>query len=849
MFLHTLAKLRARHRNCGVSKRSSRSPLRVEPLEDRRLMTVTPLNYISNGGAVTVDISADHLSYEVRNNSNAVVASQLIANTSEIDIQGSLSTSNELVLNFGNALSQPTAVTYSAVDHTQGSIFIANGSGPSLTIDYALFDSAIDSIVDELGAANRNFLFKDDGTNPETITLAAGSSSGSMQLGATNALPVAFLNPTTSLSITEQGLLADTISLASVDANYTGSLIVTGGNELVDVEPTAFKGSLTINAGGSAGSVIDIAPSSLSITGNATFLASLIAMNATTFTSTGNQTYGAPLALDTTPITLTSSGGNIMFSRNVDGASDLTVNAQAVTFADTVGATNALKSLTVNAGTIQFASPPTTSGAQNFSDPTPASLSGSVYVDANDNGVFDTGETALAGVVVTLTGTNDLGIAVSLTATTAANGSYSFISLRPGTYTLTETLPANFLTGTDTVGSQGGTLGSGVIASIALTNGIVGTANNFAELVPASLSGYVYVDANNNGSADAGEPTIAGAVVKLTGTNDQGNAVSLTATTGVNGSYSFINLRPGTYTLTETRPNGYTDGTLSVGSQGGTAGVRSISGIAVVSGTNGQNNNFANLAPASLSGAVFVDSNDNGTFDTGETGIAGVTITLAGTDTHGNAVNLTTTTGTGGAYQFTNLVPGTYSLSETEPSGFLPGTDAIGSQGGNVVGGVLSNIQVALGAIGIHNNFAELQPASLSGFAYVDANANGRFDSGETPLAGVSLVLTGSDDQGNAISLTTATGSNGSYTFGNLRPGNYSISEAQLSGYVSGAASIGSQANGTAGSSTISAITLTSGTSGTHWDRLRQPAPAARSRANRRPERLVQSSRHHVGRK
>ena len=55
----------------------------------------------------------------------------------------------------------------------------------------------------------------------------------------------------------------------------------------------------------------------------------------------------------------------------------------------------------------------------------PASLSGYVYVDANNNGVFDAGETPIAGVTLTLLDAN--GKSTGKTATTDANG---LLSLR-----------------------------------------------------------------------------------------------------------------------------------------------------------------------------------------------------------------------------------------------------------------------------------------------------------------------------------------------------------------------------------------------------------------------------------
>jgi hypothetical protein len=89
---------------------------------------------------------------------------------------------------------------------------------------------------------------------------------------------------------------------------------------------------------------------------------------------------------------------------------------------------------------------------------TPASLSGFVFEDFNDDGQLDFGEKGLSGVPITLTGTDDLGNPVNLTQQTDASGSYLFLNLRPGNYYLTETQPAGYLQGIDTVGTAGGSL-------------------------------------------------------------------------------------------------------------------------------------------------------------------------------------------------------------------------------------------------------------------------------------------------------------------------------------------------------------------------------------------------------
>src|SRR3954463_15719003 len=61
--------------------------------------------------------------------------------------------------------------------------------------------------------------------------------------------------------------------------------------------------------------------------------------------------------------------------------------------------------------------------AADFGEIKPGCISGTVFVDANNNGAIDVGEKRLSNVLITLTGTNDQG-AVSLTLRTDANGNY-----------------------------------------------------------------------------------------------------------------------------------------------------------------------------------------------------------------------------------------------------------------------------------------------------------------------------------------------------------------------------------------------------------------------------------------
>jgi hypothetical protein len=91
-------------------------------------------------------------------------------------------------------------------------------------------------------------------------------------------------------------------------------------------------------------------------------------------------------------------------------------------------------------------------------------------------------------------------------------------------------------------------------------NAVLGTSTaqgTIVDVPPAGISGYVYVDLNNNGLKDANETGIGGVIV--TATNSLTGA-SQSVLTNADGSYTLVGLIPGTYTLTETQPGFYSDG-------------------------------------------------------------------------------------------------------------------------------------------------------------------------------------------------------------------------------------------------------------------------------------------------
>jgi uncharacterized surface anchored protein len=175
----------------------------------------------------------------------------------------------------------------------------------------------------------------------------------------------------------------------------------------------------------------------------------------------------------------------------------------------------------------------------------------------------------------------------------------------------------------------------------------------------ATVSGLVFVDSNGDSSDDPGDPGLAGVTVTLLNqygdpvTNLAGSTVSSTITTS-DGSFSFGNLPDGTFTAVFSNPpTGYslesTTETITVPGSGSTVSV----------GAN---------QPNTISGTVFVDTNQDGVQDNGESGLAGVNVTIL--DQKGNTVG-TATSNSNGSYSVVGLAPGTYSAQFAAPSGYL----------------------------------------------------------------------------------------------------------------------------------------------------------------------------------
>ncbi|MEI6605402.1 MAG: SdrD B-like domain-containing protein, partial [Verrucomicrobiota bacterium] len=397
----------------------------------------------------------------------------------------------------------------------------------------------------------------------------------------------------------------------------------------------------------------------------------------------------------------------------------------------------------------------------------PAAIGNYLWVDSNGNGLQDETGTGLANVEVILTITYPNGAITTLKTFTDSTGHYTYdnllqdenytqggggsmpsfvVSVAPNQDALAAYSQTHIGVGSNSRLDSGNPLGTTANPLKGLIN-VTGASSPstmptydfgyFPTSELLSLGNRLWLDSNNNGIMDTGEPGLANVQVDLI--DSTGVTVQATTYTDASGYYRFDGLLPGNYFVHIPAANW----TGITGSPGGS-----------LDGTTPLANYHSSLGCATAvqtSGTAAVGGIDHGVDNASpETnGISSLVIALAA----GNQPTGDTDSGATGA----------------------------GSHGPN--GDARDNLAVDFGLFAY---------ASMGDFVWNDTNANGIQDSGETGLAGVLVnlyrpgfgpdgIAGNADDSNPVASQTTPTG--GAFSFTGLLPGTYQVGFGALSGY------------------------------------------------------------------
>ncbi|NNM30872.1 MAG: hypothetical protein HKO57_15235, partial [Akkermansiaceae bacterium] len=282
-----------------------------------------------------------------------------------------------------------------------------------------------------------------------------------------------------------------------------------------------------------------------------------------------------------------------------------------------------------------------------------------VFLDNDSDGAFTVGDTGEPNVLVKLyrddngNGIIDSEDPLINTKLTDGSGNYTFEFALVGDFLVeidTDTLPASYTA-----------LSTDNLETATFTDyGNTETGNDFGYVTGASIGDTVWLDLDGDGTQDPGEPGIPGVTVDLSNGDS--------AVTGPDGKYLFGNLGAGSYTVTVdsgTLPAGVTqtgdpDATLDHATTVNVLGVEAY-----------RDGDFGYQGSASIGDFVWFDADGDDFQDPGEPGLfnALVTLTWHGLDGNpggGDDVTMTTFSDSQGAYDFTGLPAGNYSVDVDE---------------------------------------------------------------------------------------------------------------------------------------------------------------------------------------
>lgn len=365
-----------------------------------------------------------------------------------------------------------------------------------------------------------------------------------------------------------------------------------------------------------------------------------------------------------------------------------------------------------------------------FADIPLGAVIGKVFEDRDGNRLVTPNESGIGGVTVRAV---DAFTGQQRVTTTGGDGSFVFTGLPPfRVYYIIETDPAGYASSTS---NFVGTYVTPFTAGAAL----------FGDVRLNTISGMIFEDLNANRRLDPTEVGVGEVVVEL---QTIAGEFVLSTTTDATGAYEFANVAPGNYNVTV---NGDVGEAYALVSPDPVAVTMINNGIAIA---NFYVQEVGTLVGSGVPGTIVIGSPVANAVTASGPAIAA-------------QVAFTVEIGADGNYVVRDLDAGDYTLTQTPPEGFV---------------GDLTPIEVNLPTNGAAQAAFDAAPTNtIGGVVFEDINGNGSRDEGELGIPGVALDL----KQGATTVATTTTTLEGSYQFGELDFGAYTVVETDPDGYHS----------------------------------------------------------------
>ncbi|HAQ37096.1 MAG TPA: hypothetical protein DCX89_01165 [Saprospirales bacterium] len=404
-----------------------------------------------------------------------------------------------------------------------------------------------------------------------------------------------------------------------------------------------------------------------------------------------------------------------------------------------------------------------------------------VWLDTNGNGIQNSGETGISGIVVSLLDCNG---SIVNTTTTDENGFYSFSNLLPGQYKVRFIAPAGmkFITpnqGTDPTADSDVAVISGETSCLTLVSNQVNLTIDAGLYMPAKIGDKVWIDLNADGQQSVDEPGLANFEVRLLDCN---GTVLKNALTNAQGNYLFEDLIPGSYKIGVNSLAGYELSPYHAGNPDTDSNIDPATNTSeceiLLSGESNLTYDIGLFHRAAIGDFVWVDSNGNGIQDTGENGFPGMLVQLYHCD---NNLVAQTTSNASGYYNFGNLLPGNYSIKFNLGTGWFFSQPGMGSNAA-----FDSNADQNTGWTGcetlisgeVNNSYdaGVYQRGKVGDYVWEDLNGNGLQDAGEPGVFNFKVLLKTCN---GTLVQTKYTDQYGYYLFDNIIPGQYLLDFSQ----------------------------------------------------------------------